>query len=41
MGGINNPYATIEWHGIRIPQAIIHNLDEKPLKCYFITDAGN
>ncbi len=40
-GGINNPYATIEWHGIQIPQAIISNLDEIPLKCSFITYAGN
>jgi len=40
-GGINNPYATIEWHGIQIPQAIISNLDDKPLKCSFITYAGN
>ena len=31
-GGINNPYATIEWSGIQIPQAIISKLDEKPLK---------
>ena len=40
-GGINNPYATIEWHGIQIPQAIISNLDDKPLKCSFITDEAN
>jgi hypothetical protein len=40
-GGINNPYATIERHGIQIPHAIISNLDEKRLKCFFITDAGN
>ena len=40
-GRINNPYATVEWHGIQIPQAIISNLDEKPLKLSFITDAGN
>ena len=31
-GGINNPYATIEWSGIQIPQTIISKLDEKPLK---------
>ena len=40
-GGINNPYATIEWPGIQIPQTIIFNLDDKPLKCSFITVAGN
>jgi len=40
-GGTNNPYATSEWHGIQTPQAIISNFDEKPLKCSFITDAGN
>ena len=39
-GGINSPYATIEWHGIHIPQTIISTLDEKSLKCSFITDAG-
>ena len=39
-GGINIPYATIEWPGIQILQAVILNLDEKPLKCSFITDAG-
>jgi hypothetical protein len=39
-GGINNPYATLEWSGIQIPQAIISNLDEKPLKCSFIIDTG-
>ena len=40
-GGINNPYATIKWPRIQISHAIISNLDEKPLKCSFITDAGN
>ena len=40
-GGIASPYVTIEWHGIQIPRAIISNLDEKPLKCSFITYAGN
>ncbi len=40
-GGINNPYATIEWRGIQILHAIISNLDEKTLKCSFIIDTGN
>ena len=39
-GGVNSPYATIDLPGIQIPQAIISNLDEKPLKCSFITNAG-
>ncbi len=39
--GINSPYAIIEWPGIQIPLAIISNLDEKPLKCSFIIDAGS
>jgi hypothetical protein len=39
--GINIPYATIEWPGIQITQAIISNVNEKPLKCPFIKNAGN
>ena len=39
--GINNLYVTIDWLGIQIPQAIISNLDEKALKCSFITKARN
>jgi hypothetical protein len=40
MGGLNNPYDIIEWPGIQIPQAILSNLGDKPLKCTFITDEG-
>ena len=31
IGGINSPYASIEWPGIQIPQAILSLLDEKGL----------
>jgi len=40
MGGLNNPYDIIEWPGIQIPQAILSNLGDKPLKCTFINDEG-
>ena len=39
-GRLNIPYATVEWPGIKIPQAIINNLSEKPLKLNFYTDKG-
>lgn len=39
-GGINNPYATIEWPGIQIPHAIITNLEGEPLKRSFISEEG-
>jgi hypothetical protein len=38
IGGINNPYACIEWHGIQIPQAILSLLDEKGLQITFYND---
>jgi hypothetical protein len=40
-GGVNSPYATIEWTGIQIPHAITSNLEGKPLKCSFIINEGN
>ena len=36
-GGINIPYVAMEWLGIQIPQAVISNLDEKPVKFIFST----
>ena len=39
-GGINNPYVTMEWLEIQIPQVVISNLNEKPLKLTFSTDKG-
>jgi hypothetical protein len=39
-GGLNNPYATVEWPGIQILQPIINNLNEKPLKFNLYTDKG-
>jgi len=35
IGGINSPYACIEWPGIQIPQAILSLLDEKGLRFTF------
>jgi hypothetical protein len=39
-GGVNNPFVTIKWPGIQIPQAIANKLLEKSLKCSFTTDTG-
>ena len=41
IGGINNPFVTMEWPGIQITQAIASNLIDKFLKFNFITTKGN
>ena len=35
IGGINSPYACIEWHGIQIPQAILSLMEVKGLRFTF------
>jgi len=40
-GGVNNPFVTMEWLGVQIPQAIASNLIDKLLMFNFITAKGN
>jgi hypothetical protein len=40
IGGINNPFACVEWPGIQIPQAILNLLGTKGIIFYFLDDKG-
>ena len=41
VGGISSPYASMEWPGIQIPQAISAMLMEIGLQFTFYTDVGS
>jgi len=40
IGGINNPFACIEWPGIHIPHAILNILGTKGILFHFLDDKG-
>ena len=40
IGGINNPFASMEWPGIQIPQSILSYLDIKGITYHFLDDKG-
>jgi hypothetical protein len=40
IGGINNPFASMEWPGIQIPEAILSLLDTKGITYHFLDDKG-
>jgi hypothetical protein len=41
VGGVGNPYANMEWHGMQIPQVISTMLNEIGLRFNFVTDTGS
>ena len=40
IGGINNPFACMEWPGIQIPHAILNLLGTKRILFRFLDDNG-
>jgi hypothetical protein len=40
IGGVNNPFACMEWPGIQIPQAILNFLGTKGILFHFLDDKG-
>ena len=40
IGGINCPFASMEWPGIQIPQAILSLLDTQGITYHFLDDKG-
>jgi hypothetical protein len=40
IGGINSPFACMEWPGIKIPQTILSLMDSKGIVYHFIDDKG-
>jgi hypothetical protein len=41
VGDPTGPYACMEWPGIKIPQALLTLLDDKPLPCPLSQEGGN